>query len=330
MSRAKEYAAFPGLLRRSFITGIAVAGLLAMGAASGCGAQPQKAASTTQAVAPADPAPPPEKTAGFDGNKAFAHVERVVAIGPRPPGSDGIHKTQEYIRAQLQSFGCAVDEDAFHASTPLGQVEMRNFLVKIPGAKSDVVMFTGHYDTKLLPGFVGADDGGSSTGVLLELARVLCGRKGALTVWIAFFDGEEAFEEWGPTDSVYGSRQMAAKLAPSGDLKRIKAMLLADLIGNRNLRVRREENSTKWLTDLVWSVAARLGYQNIFVSEAFPVDDDHMPFLRRGVACVDVIDLEAPYWHTNEDTLDKISPRSLAIIGHVFLETLGDLEKKFR
>ncbi len=330
MSRAKERAAFPGLLRRSFLTGIAVAGLLAVSVASGCGAQPQKAASATPAVAPPDPAPPPERTAGFDGNKAYAHVERVVAIGPRPPGSDGIRKTQEYIRAQLQSFGCAVDEDAFHASTLLGQVEMRNFLVKIPGGKSDVVMFTGHYDTKRLPGFVGADDGGSSTGVLLELARVLCGRKGALTVWIAFFDGEEAFEEWSPTDSVYGSRQMAAKLAASGDLKRIKAMLLADLIGNRNLRVRREENSTKWLTDLVWSVAARLGYQNIFVNEAVPVDDDHMPFLRRGVPAADVIDLEAPYWHTNEDTLDKVSPRSLAVVGHVFLETLGDLEKKFR
>jgi len=280
--------------------------------------------------APADAAPPAETTGGFDGNKAYAHVARLVAIGPRPPGSDGIRRAQEYIRGQLQSFGCQVEEDNFHASTPLGSLPMKNIVAKIRGASPHVVLLATHYDTKLLENFVGANDGGSSTGVMLELARILCARKGALTVWIAFFDGEEAFAEWSPVDGTYGSRQMAAKLAVSGELPQIKAMLLADLVGDRKLRIKRESNSTGWLTDLVWATAARLGYQNIFISKATPIEDDHLPFLHRGVPAADVIDLDAPYWHTGGDTLDKISARSLAIVGHVFLESVAQLEKKLR
>ncbi len=275
-------------------------------------------------------APPADATGGFDGNKAFAHVARLVAIGPRTPGSDGIRRAQEYLRSELQGFGCQVEEDDFHASTPIGSVSMKNILVKIPGTSPNVVLLTTHYDTKRLENFVGANDGGSSAGVMLELARLLCGRKSALTVWIAFFDGEEAFAEWSEVDGTYGSRQMAAKLAGSGEIRRIKAMLLADLIGDRNLKIKRESNSTRWLTDLVWSTAARLGYQKIFVSEETPIEDDHLPFLHRNVAAADVIDLEAPYWHTAGDTLDKVSPRSLAIVGHVFLESLAELEKKLR
>jgi glutaminyl-peptide cyclotransferase len=301
----------------------------------GCGAEPQRNA--TQAAGPsssspapgrADAGPPPETTGGFDGGKAYAHVERLVAIGPRSPGSEGIRRAQEYIHGQLGSFGCPVEEDDFHASTPIGSVPMKNIVVKIPGASPKIVLFTTHYDTKRMENFVGANDGGSSTGVMLELARLLCGRKHALTVWIAFFDGEEAFVQWGPTDGTFGSRQMAAKLAVSGDLKRVKAMLLADLVGDRSLKIKRESNSTPWLTDLVWGTAARLGYESIFASEEVPIEDDHLPFVRRGVAAVDIIDLDEPYWHTSGDTLDKISPRSLAIVGHVLLEALAALEKK--
>ena len=301
----------------------------------GCGTEPQKNAtqaagrsSSSAAPARADAGPPPETTGGFDGGKAYAHVERLVAIGPRSPGSEGMRRAQEYIRGQLQSFGCPVEEDDFHASTPIGSVPMKNIVAKIPGASSRVVLLTTHYDTKRMENFVGANDGGSSTGVMLEMARLLCGRKNALTVWIAFFDGEEAFVEWGPTDGTFGSRQMAAKLAVSGELVHVKAMLLADLVGDRSLKIKRESNSTHWLTDLVWGTAARLGYRNIFVSEETPIEDDHIPFLRRGVPAVDIIDLEEPYWHTSGDTLDKISPRSLAIVGHVFLESLAALEKK--
>ena len=274
---------------------------------------------------------PPERTGGFDGAKALGHVEQLVAIGPRTPGSEGIRRAQEYIRSQLQSFGCAVEEDDFRASTPIGSVLMKNIVAKIPGEKQDIVLLLTHYDTLRMPNFVGANDSGSSTGLMLELARQLCGKKNALTVWIAFLDGEEAFIEWSDTDSTYGSRQLAATLALSGSLKRVKAVILADMVGYRDLHVRRESNSTRWLTDIVWDTAARLGYQQYFIKSETAINDDHIPFLRRGLAAVDIIQLvDYPHWHTPEDTLDKLSPRSLSIVGHVILETLAELEKKFR
>src|SRR5260370_20990543 len=167
-------------------------------------------------------------------------------MAPRPPASEGIRKTQEYIEAQLKSFGCKWEEDNFGASTPIGDVQMKNILVKIPAKSRDVILLTTHYDTLAKPGFVGADDGGSSTCLMLEMARLLCGRKNALSIWIAFFDGEEAFRQWdNDTDSTFGSRQMAAKLAASGDLKHIKAMLVADIIRTRNLPLQLHTNCTK-------------------------------------------------------------------------------------
>jgi len=296
----------------------------------------QEASRTAEsAAAPSAPAldrsaPPPETTGGFEGAKAFAHVERLVSFGPRPPGTEAIRKAQEYIRSTLEGFGCKVEEDTFQANTPRGKAPMKNIVAKIPGKKNDAVLLLTHYDTYQLPGFVGASDGGSSTGLMLEMARLLCKRENALTVWIAFLDGEEAFVEWSDRDGTYGSRQLAAKLALSGELKRVRAVLLADLIGDRNLNLRRESNSTKWLADLVWGVARRLGYGEHFLEESQAVEDDHTPFLRRGVPAVDLIDFDYPPWHTTGDTLDKISARSLAIVGHVILESLTELEKKFR
>jgi Zn-dependent M28 family amino/carboxypeptidase len=169
---------------------------------------------------------------------------------------------------------------------------------------------------------------------MLELARSLCARQNALAVWIAFFDGEEAFNrEWVNPDNTYGSREMAARMTLSGDLARVRALVLADLVGNRKLRLKRESQSTPWLTDLIWATAARLGYERIFVNEATPIDDDHLPFVNRGVAAADIIDLENPqndsYWHEASDTLDKVSPRSLAVVGHVLMEVLPQLESKF-
>lgn len=314
--------------------------------AGGCSGQPQQAAPQSGASAPARPAlppaaPPADKTGDFDGQKAFAHVEQLVGIGPRTAGSDGIRRAQAYIKNQLQSFGCTVEEDDFSSPTPIGRVAMKNIVAKTPGGSSSVVLFLTHYDTKRDPNFVGANDSGSSTGVMLELARVLCARKPAgmlagkpaVTAWIAFLDGEEAFQQWSETDSLYGSRQMAARLANTGELKKVKAVILADMVGYRELRFKREENSTGWLTDLVWSTAAGLGYAKHFVQEsAGAIEDDHLPFKRRGLPVVDIIQLEDffPYWHTPEDTLDKISPQSLAIVGHVLLEVLPQLEKRLR
>src|SRR5712692_3415359 len=256
-----------------------------------------------------DDAPPPEKTGGFDGQRAFAHVAKQVSFGPRPSGSQAILKLQDYLQSELKSYGCNVETDAFTADTPVGRLPMKNILVKIPGQKPGVILLGTHYDTKLLENFVGADDGGSSTGVMLELARLLCKQKGKYAVWIAFFDGEEAVNwTWKDPDNCYGSRQMAARLATSGDLGKIKAFLLADIVGTKALRIKRDSYSTKSLVDLVWATAAKLGYSGTFVEDGTEILDDHKSFVKRNVPSVDVIDLEIPYWHMPEDTLDKISP----------------------
>jgi glutaminyl-peptide cyclotransferase len=313
-----------------------------------CNSQPSSASRPTanaSAITEAANPPaalPPSATGGFDGAQAFEHVRKLVEIGPRPPGSDGIHRAQAYIISKLKSFGCPVEEHDFHGSTPLGAVAMKNIIAKIPGTGSGIVLFTTHYDTIRLPNFVGADDGGSGTGTMLELARIFCTRKtkSALNTWIVFFDGEEAQDEWTDknsvrwtnTNSTFGSREMAASMALSGDLKHVKAMILADMIGPSDLEIKRDTGSTPWLTDLIWATAARLGYGNVFVNESTTVGgDDHFSFIRRGVSGCDIIDFDiAPtYWHTPEDTLDKVDPRSLAIVGRVFIETLRALEKKF-
>ncbi len=214
--------------------------------------------------------------------------------------------------------------------------------MKIPGEKPGVIVLATHYDTARsardprtgevhpMPTFVGADDGGSSTAVMLELARLLCAKRGPYAVWISFFDGEEAMHDWSDTDSRYGSRQMAARLSTSGDIKKIKTFLLADIVGGRNARFLRESSSTPVLVDLVWNTAAKLGYSAIFLNESTAAQDDHDSFLKRGVPSVDVIGdfLNNGYWHTPQDTLDKISPKTLAIVGHVFLESVKELQAK--
>ena len=312
--------------------------MLALGAAvvAGCGAKadgdgaaPVSAAPATSPLQAGDEAPPAEKTGGFDGKRAFAHVAKQVGFGPRASGSAAIGQLQEYIQSELTSYGCKVESDSFSSDTPAGRLPMKNIVAKIPGDKPEIIMLATHYDTKRLENFVGADDGASSTAVMLELARLLCGKRGPYQVWITFFDGEEAVKFiWQDPDNRYGSRQMAAKLAMSGDLPKIKAVLLADMVGGRNLRFRREADSTKALTDLIWSTAVRLGYSNIFVNESSATVDDHIVFLKRGVPAVDVINFEIPYWHTVEDTLDKVSAKSLAITGHVLLESVKQLQAR--
>lgn len=305
-----------------------------------CSHQPSSASegATSEAApqaASVPTAPDPATTGGFDGARAYKHVAQLVAIGPHSAGSDGIRRAQAYIIEQLKSFGCPVEEQDFHASTPIGNIAMKNILAKLPPASSTIVIYATHYDTKRLENFVGADDGGSSTGVILELARSLCARKNAVTIWLAFLDGEEAFNfQWVDPDNTYGSRELAASLALSGTLPRVKAMVLADMVGPANLKIKREANSTPWLTDLIWSTAQRLGYGNVFVNDRISIEDDHLAFLARGVAACDVIAFDDPVtqslWHTTRDTLDKVDPRSLAIIGHVLLASVPELEKKYR
>ncbi len=324
---------FAGLLRT-------VAVLIAL-PTFGCNNAPSSAGSAASSAkgpasgAPVDASPPPSQTGGFDGAAAYDFTAKLVAFGPRPPGSAAIGKTQDYIHSQLEGFGCAVDEDAFNAQTPIGTLAMKNIVAKIPGTGPGIILLLTHYDTKRIDNFVGAEDGGSSTGLMLEMARLLCGGpKQRNAVWIAFLDGEEtqATMEWSDADSLYGSRELAARLAVSGDLKKIKAVILADMVGQRNLHILRESGSTKWLTDLVWHTAAKLGYSDIFLAEESSVTDDHGPFIRRGVPAIDIIDLadytNLGYWHTTQDTLDKISPRSLAIVGHVIVASVNELQKR--
>jgi Tat protein translocase TatC len=329
-------AGVQNLLLLAIVSGLSTAfaaGCDGQGDKSGAASQQSSAAAVARpAPQPVEPALPADRTGGFDGRKAWEHVAQLVAIGPRAPGSEGSRRTQEYIRGQLKSFGCAVEEDTFEASTARGTVKMTNLVATIPGATPRIVLLLTHYDTYArpeVPNFVGANDSGSSTGVMLEMARLLCPRKSNLTVWIAFLDGEEAFKQWSDTDGTFGSRQLAAKMKLADELKRVQAVVLADMVGYKELRFERESNSTKWLTDLVWSTAARLGYAAHFVEEESAVEDDHTAFLRRDVPAVDIIQLnDYPYWHTEQDTLDKISPRSLGIVGHVLLELLPALEKK--
>src|SRR6266566_5116040 len=300
---------------------------------------------STVASAPpqaADDAPAPDKTSGFDGKRAFAHVAKQVSFGPRPSGSEAIAKLQDYIQSELSSYGCKVEADDFHADTPIGRLLMKNIVAKIPGEIPGIIVLATHYDTARsardprtgevhpMPTFVGADDAGSSTGVMLELARSLCAKRERYAVWMTFFDGEEAMHDWSDTDSRYGSREMAARLSTSGDIKKIKAFLLADIVGGRNARFLREESSTPVLVDLIWNTSAKLGYSAIFLSESTSAQDDHDSFLKRGVPSVDVIGdfVNNGYWHTPQDAVDKISAKTLAIVGHVFLESVKQLQAK--
>jgi glutaminyl-peptide cyclotransferase len=324
-------------LRRPGIgSGIAAVALFAIGGLAACGHSSPSGTAEQGTGAPQaasfPPAPSPDTTGGFDGSRAYKHVEQLVAIGPHSAGTPAIQRAQQYVISQLKSYGCPVEEEDFHApSTPVGDVAMKNILVKIPSASPNIILFGSHYDTKRMDNFVGADDAGSSTGVLLELARLLCARKNADTIWLAFFDGEEAFNlNWADPDNTYGSRELAATLALSGDLKRVKAMILVDMVGPTNPVYMRETNSTPWLTDILWSTAARLGYGKVFVKDASPIEDDHLSFLKRDVPSADIIDLDVPYWHTPQDTLDKVDPRTLAITGHVLIEAMPELEKKIK
>lgn len=264
--------------------------------------------------------------AGFDGEAALRHVERVVAIGPRPAGSPAAARTRDYIVAELKKAGARVRVEPFEASTPDGRLKMANLVAVVPGRRADVIMIGGHYDTKWFPDihFVGANDGGSSTGFLIELTRRLVARGGEFTYWIAFFDGEEARRSWTATDSLYGSRHLAAELKRKAQLPR--AVVVVDMIGDRNLGIRREAYSAAPLTELIWASALRLGHGQHFLSEAMAVEDDHAPFLRAGVPSVLLIDFDFPPWHTSADTLDTISAQSLQVVGDVLLDALPSLE----
>jgi Zn-dependent M28 family amino/carboxypeptidase len=267
----------------------------------------------------------------FDGGRAYEDLRRQVGFGPRPAGSAALAQCRQYILSQLKAAGIAAREDAWDAETPIGRVRMVNVIATIPGRRAERIALATHYDTKLFREFrfVGASDGASSTAAVLELARVLKNRQNDYTIELLFFDGEEAVIDWyRNNDNTYGSRHYVQTAQKAGTLSGLKALVLLDLIGDRNLTIRRDNNSTRWLTDIVWASAARLGYRSQFLQEETTIEDDHVNFVRAGVPSVDIIDLDYPAWHTLQDDLDHVSARSLQIVGDVVLEALPQIEKR--
>lgn len=267
---------------------------------------------------------------GIDSAKAWDHLRALVAIGPKVSGTPGNEQARQYLIKTLSGFGIKATEQPFDVDTPVGRVKMTNVIATLPGARSDRIAVASHFDTKQFREFrfVGANDGGSSTALLLELARVFQARRRTFTIELIFFDGEEAFVEWGPTDGTYGSRHYVDAARKAGTLGSLKTLILLDMVGDRQLGFRKEANSTPWLTELVWAAARRTGNQQTFLADATAIEDDHLPFLRAGVPSVDLIDLDYAAWHTANDTLDQVSARSLQITGDVVLAALPDIETR--
>ena len=272
----------------------------------------------------------------FDGARAHEHIRQLVAIGPRVAGTPGAQKARDYITAQMKAVGLTVEEQPFEATTPAGPTKMVNLRATLPGQGPSTgsgqgrLIIAGHYDTKQFRefAFVGANDGGSSTAFLIEIARVLKDRKNALPIELLFLDGEEAVVDWNTgNDNTYGSRYYVEAARKAGTLPHIRALVLVDMIGDRDLRISRESNSTPWLTDIIWDAAKGLKRRE-FLERETPIEDDHLRFLEAGVPAVDIIDLDYPAWHTAADTLDKVSAASMQAVGDVLLAALPEIEKR--
>lgn len=304
-----------------------------------------RAGTSAKPSQPSPAAQPAPDAVAFNGERAMEHVRKQVDFGPRPPGSPELAKARAYIVDQLKSSGLKVKEDQFHASTPMGEKNMVNIIAELPGESPDAIIVSSHYDSKYFKDmrFVGANDPGSSVGALLELGRVLAATnpKPKLTYWFVFFDGEEAFcEGWeecgkpGAPDNTYGSRHFVEQLQKNNQVRNVRAMILLDMMGYKNLELGRDTMSTKWLQNIVWQTGKDLGHGKVFVDRDEGVGgDDHEPFLKAGIDSLDLIQLSnyssgnTEYWHTAEDTIDKISPTSLKIVGDVILASLPKIEQ---
>lgn len=285
-------------------------------------------------------APAPAQTPKFDADRAFADLKAMVDIGPRPSGSPGIEKTRDYIRKQLIAAGLKPEDQAFDAQTPTGVIHMVNIRATLPGQATGKgrLVIGGHYDTKAFKDitFVGASDAASSAAFLLELARALKGRQNALPIELLFLDGEEAVcLNWddcgkpGNADHTYGSRHYVQDAKKAGTTKDIRAFILVDMIGDADLNIRREQKSTPWLNDAIWSTAKKLNRPE-FVDDPWPIEDDHLEFLEAGIESVDIIDLDYPAWHRATDDLAHVSAKSLQAVGDVVLGALPLIETRLR
>src|SRR5436305_2236449 len=270
----------------------------------------------------------------FSGEKAFAHVQQLVDLGPRPACSEALEKSRLYIIDQMQSAGWTVTRSEFSDQTPRGKMTFVNLIARFgtnEKKESGQFLLCSHYDTKTFETirFVGANDGGSSTGLLIEMARVLAMRPAlAAKVELLFFDGEEAFENFTATDGLYGSRHFAAELRDSGKAKSVRGGILFDMIGDKSLNLTLPSDSPAALTRNIFAAADALGQRAYFTYIDRGMTDDHTPLNEIGIPVIDLIDFDFPPWHTAADTLDKISAESLEIVGRVALYDLMQFELK--
>ena len=281
------------------------------------------------------PVPPDTQPPEFNASRAMQYVKEIVALGPRPLGSEGHKRAENYILAHLK--GDQVERDDFEITTLEGRFPVHNIIARYPGTKDGVIVLASHYDTNWplrKENYVGANDGASSSALLLEIANHLRGKKrNGYSVWLLWDDAEESMKlPWDDAESLYGAKHLADQWQARGTLQKIKAFLLEDMIGDADLNVERDVNSTQWLEDVIAQAATGLGYQSHFFGREIGVTDDHTPFLSRGVPSADLIDLDYGYnnvfHHTIHDTLDKLSPRSLAVVGTVTLQTVRMLDQR--
>jgi glutaminyl-peptide cyclotransferase len=279
----------------------------------------------------AEPGAPP----AFNSTRAMQYVKEIVTFGPRSIGSENHRKVEDYIHSHLK--GDLVEDDAFMIDTTEGKFPVHNILAKYPGTRDGIIVIASHYDTNYPlrnTAYVGANDGAASSALLLEIANQLRGTKrDGYSVWLLWDDAEESMRlPWFDPESLYGVRHLAQKWADDGTLKKVKAFLLEDMIGDADLNIEHEQSSTPWLEEMVYQAASRMGYQSHFFGRTIPMQDDHIPFLERGVPSADLIDFDYGYdnvfWHTTQDTVDKLSPKSLQIVGTVTLEIVRMLDKK--
>ena len=278
----------------------------------------------------------------YNPAQAFAYTAKVTGFGERWPGSPGHQKTQDLIRAVLKKNGAVIESDDFTASTPRGPVPVRNIIGKFnvtADPRQPVFILAGHYDTLFQPGFLGANDGASSTAILLAFADALAGRKTRMQIWLVWTDLEEAIGNFDSTDGLYGSRHLARQLAARGIVSRVRGFFLLDMIADRDLAVARETGSSRWLQNQIQIAARQLGYAQYFFQYEMGIIDDHAPFIEAGIPSVDVVDAHygrmgpqfdgmGEFHHANTDTMDKLSQRSLEIVGRTILLTVEMLDKR--
>ena len=301
-----------------------LAALVLAGGVCGCGREAGLSSEEAPAafVAPA-----------LSGAAALEEVRQFVELGPKEPGTPGAERAAQYLAERLERLGVAAEIQEFRDASPIGELTFRNVIGRIPGADAEgrILMLGAHYDTKIgIPDFQGANDSGSGVGLLFEIVRALKTAEALpLDIWVVFFDGEECRETYGPNDGFHGSRHLAKTMAADGMLKDIAALILLDMVGDRDLTVTIPRNSTPWLTSLVFDAARAEGTRKHFQLYPYPIADDHIAFFERGIPAIDLIDFQfgsAPglndYWHTAEDSMDKVSAESLAIVGNVVLRMI--------